>query len=156
MAPSLAVIAESIQRQPASKWLWDAHHLAARLGISVEELHEFVLRIQNGGSGVKKDGTWLSNPAPYDRKINLTKLEDNSLNLHLLDFGKKHLYGSTFPEPTPAVLESTCRYFRLGNVCSINKVITAKVQREIASYVVGTHQTLTQFYPEIGARRRGT
>ena len=70
MAPSLAAIAESIQRQAASKWLWHSNHLAARLGISVVELKEFLLRIQSGGSGVRKYGTWSANPAPYDRKIN--------------------------------------------------------------------------------------
>ena len=156
MAPSLIAITESIQRQAASKWLWDSHHLAARLRISTEELNEFIARIQSGGSGVKKDGTWLANPAPYDLKIDLTKHEDNSLNLHLVDLGKKHLCGSEFPEPTPAIVESTCKYFRLGNMRSINKHVTAKVQREIARYMMGTHQTLVQHWPVDGERRRRT
>ena len=34
MAPSLAAIAESIQRQPATRWFWHSNHLAARLGIT--------------------------------------------------------------------------------------------------------------------------
>ena len=73
MPPSLTAIAELIQRQPASKWLWHANHLAARLGISIEELNDFIASIQSGGSGVKKGGTWSANLSPYAHAIDLTK-----------------------------------------------------------------------------------
>ena len=104
MAPSLAAIAESIQRQTASKWLWHVHHLASCLRISTAELKEFIKRIQSGGSGVRQDGTWTTNPAPYNRKINLTNHQDNSLNLHLVESRSKKLDSSTFVEPSPDVV----------------------------------------------------
>ena len=156
MPPSLTAIAESIQRQAASKWLWHANHLAARLGISVAELKEFLLRIQSGGSGVRKEGTWSANPAPYDRKIDLVKNEDNSLNIHLVTSRSKHLDSSAFVEPSPEIVDADSAYVRLGKLRSINKEITLKVQREIVRYVTGTHQTFTQNYKEIGGRRRRT
>ena len=73
MAPLLTAIAESIQRQTASRWFWHANHLTACLGISAEELNEFILRVQSGGSGIRNDGTWAANPAPYHQKIRLAK-----------------------------------------------------------------------------------
>ena len=156
MAPSFRAIAESIQRQSKSKWLWHICHLADRLEVSAEELNEFILRIQNGGSGVRKDGTWATNPAPYDRKIDLVKNEDNGLNLHLVDSGCTYLDGCQFNEPSPAIVDASSRYVRLGNIRSMSKSITLKEQREIAKFVLGTHQTLTKHYPKISERRRRT
>ena len=40
------------------------------------------------------------------------------------------------------------RFIHLGRISSQNKSITVKVQRELAGYVIGTHQTMTQSYPE--------
>ena len=154
--PSLAVVVESIQQQPASKWLWPFNHLAARLQISIDEAYEFVLRIQNGGTGVRKDGSWAANPAPYDRKIDLTKHEDNALNLHVVDTGHAISEGSEFQEPSPPCVECCGRYVRLGRVRTLNKGITPKVQRKIVRYVLGTHKTLSQFYPKIAKRRKKT
>ena len=154
MAPSLTAIAESIQRQTASRWFWHANHLAACLGISTEELNEFILRVQSGGSGIRKDGTWAANPAPYHQKINLTKKEENLLNLHLVEVGKQTHIGSTFLEPSPAIVDSSSRYVILGKVRSMNKDVTVKVQREIAKYVMGTHRNLLENHHHIGVRRR--
>ena len=138
MAPSLVTIAESIQRHPASKWVVHLNHLADRLEVSPAEANEFILRIQSGGSGSKKDGTWVANPAPYDRKIDLVKNEDNTLNLHLVDTGCTYLDGMEFDEPSPEVVDTSSRYVRLGNVRSMNKNISLKVQREIVKWVIGT------------------
>ena len=150
MAPSFLAIAESMLRQPSSKWLWHTNHLASCLGISVKEAHEFIRRVQSGGTGVRKDGTWVANPAPCQRKIDLTKEEDNSLNLHLVESGKKHLCGSSFDEPSPAVIDVSSRCVRLGNLRSKNKDVTFTVQREIVQFVLGAHQTLIKHCPEIG------
>ena len=40
------------------------------------------------------------------------------------------------------------RFICLGRISSQNKSITVKVQRELVRYVIGTHQTMTQSYPE--------
>ena len=81
----------------------------------------------------------LANPAPYDRKIALSRHEDNSLNFHLVDSGCKISVGSCFDEPSPAIVEHSSRYVRFGNVRSMNKDVTVKVQREIVRFVIGTH-----------------
>ena len=97
MAPSLAAIAESIQRQPASRWFWHSNHLAARLGITV-----------------------------------------------------------VFDSLSPEIADASGHYVRLGNLHSINKQITLKVQRDILRYVTGIHQAFTQNHKDIGERRRRT
>ena len=126
MPPSLSATAESIQRHASSKWHWHVNHLAARLGISPSEANEFILRIQNG---FRKDDTWVANPAPYDQKINLQKCEDNILNLHYIDTGKQIWEGLAFDDPPPDVVDSSSRYVRLGNMRTLNKDVTVKVQR---------------------------
>ena len=47
------------------------------------------------------------------------------------------------------VIEQQSRYIRLSRVISWNKEVTVKVQKEIAKFDIGTHQTLTQHYPEV-------
>ena len=155
MAPSFAATIESIQRQKASKWLLHCNHLAALLSMTVDELNEFFLRIRNGGTGVRRDGTWTVNPAPFDGKLDLTTNEENLLNLHVVDSGCKHSEGSSFESPSPEVIERSCRYVRVGR--SIKRAtITVKLQREIARYVIGTHRTLQEYFPAIADRRTKT
>ena len=56
-------------------------------------------------------------PAPSGQKINLTKNEDNSLNLHLVSTCiNKHSDDFDFVEPHSAIVDSSCRYVELGNM----------------------------------------
>ena len=70
----------------------------------------------------------------FAAKIDLTQNEDNLLNLHYTN------------------VRNVCRlddaiFVCLGKISSQNKHVTLKVQREIAKFVMGTHQMLTQYYP---------
>ena len=87
--------------------------------MSADEAVEFIQRLQNEGTGVRLDATWVANPAPYDRKIALSRHEDNSLNFHLVDSGCKISVGSCFDEPSPVIVEHSSRYVRFGNVQSM-------------------------------------
>ena len=108
MAPTLLQIAESVQRQKASKWVWDVHHFAAKLGISVEQAICFLKCIEKGGTGVKKDGSWKANPTPFNRKLNLISDDDNVLNFHVRSKGRKDVLSEVFDElsalPLPVTL----------------------------------------------------
>ena len=154
MAPTLLQIAESVQRQKASKWVWDVHHFAAKLGISVEQASCFLKCIEKGGKGVKKDGTWTANPVPYDKKIDLSSDADNILNLHLRSGGQKTGHSDHFDEPSPEIVKQSSIYVRLGSVRSFKWVGTVTVQKEIARYVMGTHQTLVKHWPNVAKIRQ--
>ena len=39
--------------------------------------------------GNKEDGTWRSNPAPYNAEVNITNQRGKTLNLHYIDTGGK-------------------------------------------------------------------
>ena len=58
------------------------------------------------------------------------------------------------PEPSPSVLEQESRLLRLGRVYSHNNAVTPNVQRDIVKYVIGTHQTLLQYYPDVAKFRK--
>jgi len=155
--PTLQQLAERVQALVPSKWHLDIHHFAEILGVEVEEVNGFIKCIEDGGTGSKTDGLWSSNPAPFKGVVNLKKeVEDNILNMHYTDTGNKAIDSVHLDEPSVASLEQggVCRYIRLGRVRSRNKEITVKLQREIAKFVVGTHKTLTQFYPDDGEFRK--
>ena len=118
MATTLLLMAESIQRRKACKWSWHINHFAASLQITVDEANEFIKCIQNGGMGMRKDGTWKANPIPCDTKINLAKKEDNLLNFHCVDLGNKISEGSVFSEPCPAIVECSGRCVQFGSRCN--------------------------------------
>ena len=52
-------------------------------------------------------------------------------------------------EPLVAILDQPSRLICLGRVNSQNQSITVKMQRDTVKYAVGTHQTLTQHYPDV-------
>jgi len=154
MAPTLLQIAESVQRQKASKWVWDVHHFAAKLGISVEQASCFLKCIEKGGKGVKKDGTWTANPAPFNKKIDLSSDADNILDLHLRSEGRKVGSPPDFGDPTPAIVNQSGQYVRLGKVRSFKQEITVTLQKDIAKYVMGTHRELVKHWPKVAEKRK--
>ena len=135
MMATLVQIATAIQTERPSKWHWDVRHLARILEITVEEVNGFVSLIEKGGTGNRKIGTWRSNPEPFAAKIDLTRNEENLLNFHYTDVKDKF-----------SRLDND-RYICLGRISLQNKAISVKIQRDIARFVMGTHKTLTQFYP---------
>ena len=157
VTPSLFSIGESLQKLPPSKWHWDIRHLAETLQITVEQLNGFIKRVESGGSGKKTDSSWEPNSAPYQTPIKLTDNQiDNVLNLHYIDNGRKGSLANSMDivEPSTSVLEQESRLLRLGRVYTHNNAITPKIQREIVQYVIGTHQRLTQYYPDVAKFRR--
>ena len=82
MTATLHQIVGAIQTLKPSKWHWDISHFAVSLEIALEEANGFIRCIEQGGTGNKKDGSWRSNPEPFATKIDLTRNEDNLLNLH--------------------------------------------------------------------------
>ena len=135
MTTTLNQIATAVQTERPSKWYWDIKHFARTLEITVEEANGFISCIEKGGAGSKKDGTWRFNPKPFATKIDLTRDEENLLNFHYTDVKDKS-----------SRLDND-RYIRLGRISLQNKAISVKIQRDIARFVMGTHKTLTQFYP---------
>ena len=135
MTATLVQIATAIQTERPSKWHWDVRHLARVLEITVEEVNGFIGLVEKGGTGNRKIGTWRSNPEPFAAKIDLTRNEENLLNLHYADVR------------CPCRLAND-RYVRLGRISLQSKSVNVKVQREIAKFVNGTHRTLMTHYPE--------
>ena len=83
MDTTLLRVAESVKKLKPSKWLLDERHLAARLGISAGQLATFSRCIEGGG--IEVDGTWRSNPSPFDTPIDLFDTSsNNALRLHQL------------------------------------------------------------------------
>ena len=121
-----------------------ANNFAECLEITTEEVNSFIRCIEKGGAGAKVDNTWKSNPAPFDVKINLTNKEDNLLNIHYNDIGRKTqksaLDDSIFSEPSPSIIDESSRFIRLGRMSTQNKNITIQTQREIVK--AQSHQGL--------------
>ena len=158
-SPTVLSIVERFQRLPSSKWHMDGRHVAQLVGISAHHLGSFVKCIAAGGIGKRSDDSWIPNPAPYDTPIDLTSRCDNILNLHCADAGNKNVRRNSsseidIAESSPDVLNQASRFFQLGRIHTHNKTITPKTQREIIKYVIGTHQTLTQYYPDIAKFRQ--
>ena len=143
--PTLHRIIESTQRLRSSKWYFDVNHYAQSVGITTEEANGFFKCIRDGG--MKKDESWQHNPAPFEGKIDLTCQSDNLLNIHVADFGNTGTIPTVFAQPSEGILSQSRRFVYVGKVSKRNKDITPKVQREIAQYIVGTHQILVRNYP---------
>jgi hypothetical protein len=152
--PTFLELVAAVQLLDQSKWFWDIHHLAECLEITVEEAYGFFKAIEKGGTGIKSDDTWVPNPAPYNVKINLAKPEDNALNLYCVDNGDKNGSGVVFSEPSLDILSQGSRYVRPGKASRQNRDVTVKLQREVIKYVIGTHQTLLQYYPAVAKFRQ--
>ena len=135
MTATLHQIVGAIQTLKPSKWHWDIHHFAESLDISLEEANGFITCIEKGGTGNKKDGLWKFNPKAFSAKIDLTQNKDNLLNFHYTDLRNK-------------CRQKICRFVCLGKIIVQNKHITVRVQTEIVKFVMGTHKTLTNHYPE--------
>ena len=99
------------------------------------------------------DGTWQANPSPYDIPLDLTIQEDNILNLHYSNIGKKPV---SFDEPSMFVIDYPAPYFHTGKISDQNKAITVKIQREIVQYITGTHRALLKHYPKTAESRQET
>ena len=155
MPTVLRQIAERVQSLVLSKWHWNIHHFAKSIGLSLGEANGFIRCIENEGTGSKPDNTWRPNPAPFITKHDLNNHNcDNPLNLYYTDMGDKNTSLNHLSEPSVVVLEQGSRYIRLGRVSGRNKEVTVKVQKEIVKFVIGTHKTLTQHYPEVAKFRK--
>ena len=152
--PTLLEIVQQTQTLIASKWHLDIRHYAESVGITTDEAYAFIRCIESGGTGNKSDRTWQPNPSPFNAKVNLCSQQDNHLNLHYTDNGRKSEITGDLLEPSTTSVEQSCRFVRLGKMCNHNKELTVKVQRNIAKFVIGTHQTLTQYYPDIAKFRQ--
>ena len=146
--PTVLDVVGRIQTLVASKWCWDIRHLAVAIDCSVDEVNCFFKCVENGGVGTKADDTWKANPAPYNGKVDLKGKEDNIINLHYTDHGRRADPNELILEPSPSVIEKGSRFIRLGKISGQNREITLAVQRDIARYVIGTHKTLVRHYPE--------
>ena len=152
--PGFLQIIESIQRLRPPKWYYDIHHFSESREIPSEEANCFIKCVENGGSGQKADGTWRSNPSPYDSRINLTSHSENMLNFLYKDTGDRSATSVSFVAPSASILDQSSRHVFARNISNKNKSITIKVQREIVKYIIGTHHAMTQFYPEWAEFRR--
>ncbi len=153
--PSLLEIARRINTIVPSKWFVDIHHFADCIGISVDKVSRFIQCIEDGGYKSDVDGCWHPNPSPYDKKISLQDENDNELNLHYIDKGSRRVQpGAESGSPAPTSIEQTRRMIYIGSFSAKNKAISIKNQREIVKWVIGTHQTLIQYYPQIAEFRQ--
>ena len=71
------------------KWYVDSRYLANVMRMPCEEFQEAMDALKNGGQGTRTDGSFKSNPKPYDQKISFSESVDNILNLHEANFGNK-------------------------------------------------------------------
>ena len=100
---------------------------------------------------LKTDNKWKANPAPYNKQIDLSAMNDNSLNLHVTRKVKgEPNTANTIHMPSVVTLDKNTQFVWLGKIRVQNNNITPKIQREIVKYVIGTHQTLIQSYPDLG------
>ena len=152
--PTLLEIVQKTQTLIASKWYLDIRHYADSVGITTEEAYAFIRCIECGGTGNKSDRTWKPNPSPFNAKVNLCSQQDNHLNLHYIDNGRKAEITGDLIEPSTIAVEQSCRFVRLGKMCNQNKELSVNIQRSIAKFVIGTHQMLTRFYPDIAKFRQ--
>lgn len=152
MATTLSRVAESIKQLQPSKWLLDERYLAARLDISPDQLVTFVDCIESGG--FVADGRWKPNPRPYDIPIQLSdQSSKNILDLYLFECGAcKAIKKVELTDTSPDVAVHGSIFYRVGGVDKRKKMlITAPVQRDIVRWVMGTHKSLTQYWPQVGA-----
>ena len=102
-------------------------------------------------------GTWESNPAPYDGKIDVgMQSEDNILNLYKQATGPKSGSSNTsvYSDPSPSVLQERCDYFLIGNARLRSNIVTPTVQREMAGVIIGTDSNLNGLFPTLCEERR--
>ena len=106
---------ECILLLSSHKWYVDLRYLANVLSMPCEEFQEAVDALKKGGQGTRTDGSFKSNPKPYDQKISFSESVDNTLNLHEADYGNKSAPFLAATSPSDAVLRERCRYYRIGN-----------------------------------------
>jgi hypothetical protein len=93
-------------------------------------------------------------PLHMTKKISLQDESDNELNLHYIDNGRRVQSGAESGSPAPTSIEQTRRMIYIGSFSARNKALSVKNQREIVKWVIGTHQTLIQYYPQIAEFRQ--
>ena len=127
------------------KWYLHEGYLANALKFGSRiNFDSFILRVENGGSGSKRDGTWLANSAPYNAPIDLTLSVDNDIHLHYILYGNKAVPAS-LAQPPKDVLYQSGRWFQVGKFDSELKPISFSTQVEIIQYVTGDHKVLAQY-----------
>ena len=116
----------SIQELPPSKWHLDINHFADILDITVAETNGFIKCIEKGGIGLKTNESWRTNPAPYNKPINLSSINDNSLNLNVSSKGRKVVSGEddVITVPSVVILDKKTQFVRLGKK-SVHKTTTS-------------------------------
>ena len=139
--PDFLAIVRSIQALKPGKWLMHQSVLENELGLQGYELDNFLQRVEHGGTGLKKRGTFVSNTKPFDTPIDLkdTRL-DNPLNLHSYPYaGNSRNRGvlssndGYLPEPSPQAVNEPTNFCRSGRVRSISSLPTLSLQLEIAA-----------------------
>ena len=98
------------------KWYVDSRYLANVMRMPCEEFQEAMDALKNGGQGTRTDGSFKSNPKPYDQKISFSESVDNILNLHEANYGNKSAPFLAATSPSTAVLHERCRSYRIGSI----------------------------------------
>ena len=154
MVVDVEFAAECILLLNSHKWYVDSRYLANVLRMLCEEFQENMDALKNGGQGTRTDGSFKSNPKPYDQKICFSESVDNTLNLHEARYGNKSASFVTESSPSEAVLQERCTYYRVGNNRERITSVTPSRQREIVKMVVGTHQMLETQYCDLARQRK--
>ena len=157
MAVDVVAIGEQLQQLSPRKYYVDRRRLAVLVNVSQGSLVDFFTAIKRGGQGLHCDGTWESNPAPYDGKIDVgMQSEDNILNLYKQANGRKSGSADTpvHSDPSPSVLQERCDYCLLGRARLRSNIITPTVQREMAGVIIGTDSNLNGLFPTLCEERR--
>jgi hypothetical protein len=81
------------------------------------------------------------------RKL-VSKARDE-LNLHYIDKERRVKSDVESDAPSPSFIEQTHQMIYIGNFSARNKAISIENQREMVGWVIGTHQTLIQYYPQM-------
>ena len=115
MVVDVEFAAECILLLNSHKWYVDLRHVANVLRMSCEEFQEVVDALKKGGQGIRTNGSFKSNPKPYDQKISFSESVDNILNLHEANYGNKSAPFLAATSPSTAVLHERCRSYRIGN-----------------------------------------
>ena len=135
MAVDVVATGEQLQQLSPRKYYVDGRRLAGLVNVSQGSLVDFLTAVKRGGQRLHCNGTWESNPAPYDERINVeTQSEDNILNLYKQATGRKSGSSNTsvYSDPSPSVLQERCDYFLIGNARLRSNIVTPTVQREMA------------------------
>ena len=78
MTVDVTAIGDQLQQLSPRKYYIDRRQLAVLVDVSQGSLVDFFRIVKQGGQGLRSDGTWESNPAPYDGKIDVgMQSEDN-------------------------------------------------------------------------------